>query len=93
MLPNATIVSRLLMHSIVPVAARIVMTLALAVALLAREQLRLQLTHFKLLWLRHWTQDLDSAKVSVTVPMEEPRAMIIRKRLYLTHQPNNNHQQ
>ena len=49
LLPNATIVSRLLMHSIVPVAVRIVVTLALAVALPAREQLRLQLTHLKLL--------------------------------------------
>ena len=50
LLPNATVVSRLLMHSIVPVATRIVTALALAVALPAREQLRLQLTHLKLLW-------------------------------------------
>ena len=43
MLPNATVVSRLLMHSIVPVAARIVMALrvkAAAVALSTQRQWR-----------------------------------------------------
>ena len=54
MLPNATVVSRLLMHSIVPVAARIVMALTVkaVVVLSTQRQWRVPESEFLPRWRR-----------------------------------------